>query len=375
MRPSARLWLAGGGFAIAAAVAPLLQPGSSSAQRHDAASAPVRSAEHAGRSITIMATGEILPHPSVVAHARSTAGYDFGPMFSDLAPLLQAADLAICHLEVPVASPGDALSGYPVFGIPAEIGAGIHAGGWDRCSTASNHANDKGTAGIAATLNALDGAGVDHSGTARTPEEAARIPIVSVQGLDVAHLSYTWGFNGTAPAQPWMADVIEPSTVLADARAAKEAGADVVVISLHWGDEYDRVGNAQQRSLAAELLASPDVDLLVGTGSHVLQPVLESNQKFALLSLGNLVANQGSDHPDTYDGVVAAVTFTVADDGTVHSAAPVVRPTWYDAPAGRVRLLPVAVADAALASKRPAFEASWARTTAVMGPFVIAIAR
>jgi poly-gamma-glutamate synthesis protein (capsule biosynthesis protein) len=369
------LWLAGGGFAIAAAVAPLLQPGSSSAHRQDAVSAPVGSAEHAGRSITIMATGEILPHPSVVAHARTGSGYDFAPMFADLAPLLQAADLAICHLEVPVAPDGEALSGYPVFGIPAEIGAGIHTGGWDRCSTASNHSNDKGTAGIAATLNALDGAGVDHSGTARTPEEAARVPIVSVQGLDVAHLSYTWGFNGTAPAQPWMANVIEPSAVLADARAAKAAGADVVVVSLHWGDEYDRVGNEQQRALATELLASADVDLLVGTGPHVLQPILASNGKFALLSLGNVVSNQGAEHPDTYDGAVAAVTFTVAADGTVHSAAPVVRPTWYDAAAGRVRLLPVAVADDALASERSLFEASWARTTAVMGPFVIAFAR
>ena len=368
-RPSARLWLAGAVFAIAAAIAPLLQPGSSSARTADA------SEGQPGRSITVMATGEILPHPSVVAHARTGDGYDFAPMFADLAPLLGAADLAICHLEVPVAPAGAALSGYPEFGIPSEIAAGIRAGGWDRCSTASNHANDKGTKGIAATLNALDAAGVGHSGTARTPKEAARIPTVTVQGLDVAHLSYTWGFNGTAPAQPWMANVIEPSTILADAHAAKSAGADLVVISLHWGDEYDTVGNDQQRALAQQLLASSDIDLLVGTGPHVLQPIVESNGKFALLSLGNLVANQGSEHPDTYDGAVATVTFTVADDGTVHSAAPVVRPTWYDAAAGRVRLLPAALADASLTAEWPVFEASWARTSAVLGPFVVAIDR
>jgi poly-gamma-glutamate capsule biosynthesis protein CapA/YwtB (metallophosphatase superfamily) len=332
------------------------------------AGAPAPSAQ----TFTIAVSGEILPHPSVVEHARiagqaSGRPYDFAPMFAALEPLLGGADLAICHLEVPVAPPGSALSGYPNFGIPADIAAGIHAGGWDRCSTVSNHTNDRGTPGIVATLDALDAAQVGHSGSARTPDEGTAIAMVQVSGVQVAHLAYTWGFNGTPPAAPWMAHVIDPARILADARRAREQGAELVVVSMHWGDEYDTTGNAQQRALSDQLLASPDVDLIVGHGPHVIQPVETFHGKYSLLSVGNLVANQGKERPATYDGMVATITFTRGADGRFTAAAPVVHPTWYDRAAGVVRLVQPSLADPLLASQHPALQASLDRTTAVVG--------
>lgn len=326
-------------------------------------------------TITLAVTGEILPHPSVVEHARvagegSGRAYDFAPMFAPLQPLLQGADLAICHLEVPVAPTGSALSGYPNFGIPADIGAGIHAAGWDRCSTASNHTNDRGTPGIAATLDALDAAGVGHSGSARSEAEAIAVPLVDVAGVRVAHLAYTWGFNGTPPASPWMANVIDPARILHDAHAARVAGAELVVVSMHWGDEYDPDGNDQQRALSEQLLASPDIDLIVGHGPHVIQPILGLHGKYALLSVGNLVANQGKERPSTYDGMVATITFTRGADGRFSAAAPVVHPTWYDRTAGIVRLVQPALADPMLASQQAALQASLDRTRSVVVTFV-----
>ncbi len=329
------------------------------------------------RSVTIAASGEILPHPSIVEYAgrfgaSSGLAYDFAPMFADLRQPLGTADVAICHLEVPVAPPGSALSGYPSFGIPAEIADGIHATGWDRCSTASNHTNDKGTAGIRATLDALDRAQVGHSGTARTSDEAALPPIVDADGVAVGHLSYTWGFNATPPAEPWMANVIDVARIVSDARRSRAAGAAIVVVSVHWGDEFDSVGNAEQRSVADRLLASPDIDLVVGHGPHVLQPIEMFHGKYALLSVGNLVANQGREHPSTYDGVIALVTFTTQSDGTLRAAPPAVEPTWYDRDAGRVRLVSAALADPALVSLKSDLSASLSRTRSVLGPFVAA---
>jgi poly-gamma-glutamate synthesis protein (capsule biosynthesis protein) len=330
----------------------------------------------AASTFTVAVTGEILPHPSVVEHARVAGqatgrAYDFAPMFVELRPLLDAADLAICHLEVPVAPPGSALSGYPNFGIPADIAAGIHAAGWDRCSTVSNHTNDRGTPGIAATLVALDAAQVGHSGSARTPDDATAIPMVDVRGVRVAHLAYTWGFNGTAPAAAWMANVIDPARILTDARSARAAGAQLIVVSLHWGDEYDTSGSDGQRALSEQLLASPDVDLIVGHGPHVIQPIEVHHGKYSLLSVGNLVANQGRERPATYDGMVATVTFTRAADGRfVTATAPVVHPTWYDRVAGRVRLVEPALADASLGSVHDALQASLDRTRSVVGPDV-----
>ncbi len=321
---------------------------------------------------TIDVTGEILPHPSVVEHARAAGqargvAYDFAPMFADLSPRLAAADLSICHLEVPVAPPGEPLSGYPDFGIPSEIGAGIRSGGWDRCSAVSNHSNDRGTAGRAATLDALDAAQVGHSGLARTEDEAATLPLVDVRGVRVAHLAYTWGFNGTSPRRAWMANVIDPDRILADARRSREAGAELVLVSLHWGDEDDIDGNSSQLSLADHLLASPDIDLLIGHGPHVLQPIEVFHEKYALLSLGNLVANQGSEKPRTYDGAIVTVTFSRIE-GRFVAGAPMVHPTWYDPSAGRVRLIETALADAALGGIRDALQASLERTRAVVGP-------
>jgi len=326
-------------------------------------------------TLTVAVTGEILPHPSVVEHARrfgasSGLAFDFAPMFSDLSPLLAAADLAICHLEVPVAPPRTSLSGYPSFGIPAEIGAGIGSTQWDRCSTASNHVNDKGTAGIRATLDALDAALVGHSGTARTTDEAAAPSITDVAGVPIAHLAYTWGFNGTPPEEPWMADVIDPDRILTDAREARAVGAALVIVSVHWGSEYDTSGSADQRALADRLLASPDVDLIVGHGPHVLQPIETFHGKYALLSVGNLVANQGRERPSTYDGVIAEVTFSMGDDGRFHASAPVAHPTWYDRDAGRVRLVNTALDDPALAGLQSALAASVTRTAAVLGKYV-----
>ena len=320
-------------------------------------------------SFTVAVTGEILPHPSVVEHARrygaaSGAAFDFAPMFAPLAGHLAEADLALCHLEVPVAPPGAELSGYPDFGIPAEVGPGIGSAGWDRCSTASNHANDRGTAGIVATLDALDAGGVTHHGTARNADEAAVTGAFDVDGLRVAHLSYTWGYNGTAPRESWMANVIDPDRILADAARARADGAAVVLVSLHWGNEYDSAGSEAQRALADRLLASADIDLIIGHGPHVVQPIEVFHGKYALLSVGNLVANQGSERPSTYDGVIVDVTFSLGDDGRYAAAAPMVHPTWYDPVAGVVLV-------ASLAPDDPGAQASLARTRAVMDPFVV----
>ena len=304
----------------------------------------------------------------MLAQAGLVSGqdYDFAPLFADLRPAVETADVAICHLEVPVAPDDSGLSGYPDFGIPDEIAPGIAATGWDTCSTASNHVNDKGTAGIVATLVALDAAGVGHSGTARTPAEAARTPMTSADGVAVAHLAYTWGFNGVPPRESWMAKVIDPERIIADARQARADGARLVVVSVHWGIEYDTVGTTDQRALADRLLASPDIDLLVGHGPHVLQPIETFHGKYALLSVGNLVANQGGDRPLTYDGVVVTIEFTAGADGALRAAAPDVQPTWYDRQAGRVRLVDAALADPALGAIHAELDASRARTAEIV---------
>ena len=130
-------------------------------------------------AITFAFTGDILPHTPLINQAKRTAianstaetklDYDFRPMFLDIKSLVSDVDLAVCHLETPIAPEGEELSTFPLFGVPKEITTAIADAGFDRCSTASNHTYDRGNDGIDATINALEDAGIEQSGMARTP--------------------------------------------------------------------------------------------------------------------------------------------------------------------------------------------------------------
>src|SRR5664279_3521748 len=155
--------------------------------------------------------------------------------------------------------PGDAAfpgrqrhSYYPTFNVPHEIAPAAADAGFRSCTTASNHTIDKGLAGVQTTLNALDAAGIAHVGAARSAEEAATPKIYELGGVRVGHLDYTYGLNGQRlPASaPWIVKLIDPAQILADAKAVRAAGAQFVLVSMHWGEEYQAAPTAQQRSIA-----------------------------------------------------------------------------------------------------------------------------
>jgi poly-gamma-glutamate capsule biosynthesis protein CapA/YwtB (metallophosphatase superfamily) len=326
---------------------------------------------------TIAATGDLLAHRPVVARAAaygraSGRAYDFGPMLKPIAPFVSTADLGICHLETPLSPDGRGLSGYPVFNVPGELAAAIAGAGYDTCSVASNHALDRGAAGVQATLDVLDASGVGHAGTARSPEEAAAAVSSPrpVAGVAVAHLSYTYGLNGLeVPAgQPWLVNLIDAGRVLADAGAAKRAGARFVVLSIHWGAEYQTDPTPEQRALAAELLASPDVDLILGHHAHVVQPVERIGDEYVVYGLGNFLSNQTARccPAHSQDGVLVVVTVEVRDETPVVTRV-TYHPTWVEP--GTYRVLPVARAlndPATPPAQRAELERSWRHTVAVI---------
>ena len=288
------------------------------------------------RHVTMAFSGDVLPHSPLWNKARSYAGgtgYDFAPMFQDIAPLVSSVDLAICHLETPVAPPGEEPQTYPRYGVPVEIVAGIKAGGYDRCSTASNHSMDQGSAGVVATVNALEAAGLTQAGMARTAEEAEPV-LIEVNGVKVAHLSYTRGFPvlDMPAGEWWWANNIDVPRILADAQKARDLGAEIVVVSMHWGTEPQHEPNDTQRSQAEALANSGLIDLIVGHHTHVLQPIEQVAGVWTVFGMGNSISNMpvGPYPPESQDGVVVEVSFDVAPDGTVTVAKPVAYPTIVD---------------------------------------------
>jgi poly-gamma-glutamate synthesis protein (capsule biosynthesis protein) len=325
------------------------------------------SSQEASASFTIAATGDILVHAEVAARA----GGDFGPLFAEARPLLADADVAVCHLETALSADGAGLSYGPVFTVSGQLAAAIAEAGYDACSTASNHALDAGEPGVRATLDLLDAAGVRHTGTARDRSEAGRPLLVAVPGATLGLLSYAFGFNGPDPPpdRAWLANRIDDRRILADARAARAAGADFVVVSLHWGTEYQPRPDPDQRALARRLLASPAVDLLLGHHAHVVQAVERIGDKYVAYGLGNFLSGQpGRCCPSPGDGVIARVTVERTAAGFRVSRF-AFTPTTVEPATYRVRPVALALSDAGLTPPlRSALEASWCATMAAMGP-------
>lgn len=325
------------------------------------------------RSISLAFTGELLSHGGVIDQARrngtpETSDYDYTPMFAAVAPLLKQADLALCHQETPISSSNTALSGYPVFNAPREIADGIAAAGWDGCSVSSNHAIDKGFQGVTETLDELDRAGLGHTGTARTEEERANPPIYDIGGISVGHMSWTYGTNGipVPSSAPFSVNVTGVEAIKVEAAALRARGAEWIVLSIQWGNEYQRSPSSTQSAQARELLASPDIDLIIGAHVHVVQPAEVIDGELVLYGLGNFLSNQSpqscnSCPPGSQDGMIFTVTVEEALDGSLSVMHAQVTPTFVDR--STYEIIPVAQRladpDAALADT---LRASWERT-------------
>ncbi len=94
--------------------------------------------------------------------------------------------------------------------------------------------------------------------------------------------------------------------MIADARAARAAGADVVVVSVHWGTEWQTEPDERQLSLGRALTASrtggrPDVDLIVGTHAHVPQAYEKVNGTWVIYGMGDQIAGDMVDHQGAFD--------------------------------------------------------------------------
>ena len=264
---------------------------------------------------TVVATGDFLIHQPVWARALALGRghYDFRPLFRRIRPIIRRADLAVCHVETPLA-PGPP-QGYPVFRTPPALARDITTTGWDVCSTASNHTLDLGQGGINSTIRALNRVGLRHAGSWRSAAAARRTTMLSVKGVRVAFLSYTQVSNGQVQPHRWSVGVAEPRRILADARRARRRGAKVVLVNLHWGDEYVARPSRAQVALARRLTRSRAITAIVGQHAHVVQPIRRIHGTPVVFGEGNLISNQtaaccpaASQH-----GIIARLTIVVRD--------------------------------------------------------------
>jgi hypothetical protein len=304
------------------------------------------------RRVTVLMSGDLLWHNTVWQSAHEDAvrrglhqRFDFDPMFASMKPIVESADLAICHEEVPFAADDQHLSSYPVFAAPPEIARWIASMGWDACTTDSNHSIDQGVDGLVRTANLLERAGVRHVGTFRSPAERRKPVILTTHdGVKVGIVGGTYSLNGFTlpPDQRWAVSMWDADNLIAQARVAKAAGADIVLVQYHGGDEYSGLPNAQQVALVRRLTASPAVDLVFAEHAHVVQPITRVNGKWVVYGMGNMVGQSDPKYPRAYEGISVRFTFTETRHGFAVTRAAYLPTSWnVYSPGHPIRVRPV----------------------------------
>jgi poly-gamma-glutamate capsule biosynthesis protein CapA/YwtB (metallophosphatase superfamily) len=229
--------------------------------------------------------------------------YNYEPAFRYVKPFIEQADIAIANFEVTLAGP--AYKGYPQFSSPDALAIAARDAGFDIFVQANNHALDRGQAGFKRTLLMLDSLNIIHTGTfADSTDRKLNYPlIIEKNNVRVALLNYTYGTNGIVIPKPYIINRIDTSRIHKDLAKSRLANPDFTIVTIHWGEEYQRLENREQQRLAAFILKN-GADAIIGSHPHVVQPVKfypgsdSTVNKIVVYSLGNFVSNQRAQYKD-----------------------------------------------------------------------------
>lgn len=262
--------------------------------------------------------GDAMQHQAQLDAARKGKDYDYTGYFDDIKPFVSVADYAVVNLETPVSTPP--YSGYPCFNAPPAFLDALADAGFDLFLTANNHTLDRGARGLRKTIEEIDVRRLAHTGTfANDSARAESVPmIVNVNDFKIGFLNYTYGTNGISPRDGVVVDYIDRPAIRRDVENSRKAGAELICVCVHWGDEYKLLPNASQRYLA-DFLEAIGVDMIIGGHPHVIQPMeLRPNKYYPdknillVYSLGNFVSNMKT--ADTRGGALAHVKLFRGDD-------------------------------------------------------------
>jgi len=268
-------------------------------------------------TVTLCAVGDIMMHDGQIwsGYDPNTDTFDYTHFFSEIKHVINSSDIAVANLETTFGGKELKYTGYPMFNSPDELAATIKDAGFDVLVTSNNHCLDRGEKGVLRTLKVIEDYGLYSVGTNASPESAEQILIREMNGVKISFLAYTYGTNGIPipKGKAHLVNLIEEERILEDIKKAR-GQSDVVVVYLHFGQEYKLTPSEQQRQLA-QLLLENGADLILGSHPHVVQPgewisVEEGGEqikKYAAYSLGNFISAQR--YPHTEEGLILQVTF------------------------------------------------------------------
>lgn len=295
--------------------------------------------------ITIGAIGDILIHDTVYNDAFNETRYDFNPIFENVKDMLESPDILTANQESLLGGTELGVSSYPTFNSPHEVADALVNCGVDIVSLANNHTLDQGERGIFSATEYLNSIGLPHVGSFLNEEDRNKLRIIHKNGIKVAFLSYSYGTNGIPIPEnkDFLINLINRDIMKEEIHRAKKA-ADVVVISIHWGNEYQRIPTTEQRDLA-HFLANEGVDIIFGSHPHVLQPMEwiqteDGRKSFVIYSLGNFISGQRRNYKDIGGMATLEITKHVTDTSeTIELSNLVFYPTYISS--NRFKVVPL----------------------------------
>lgn len=266
-------------------------------------------------TIRLIAVGDQLPHEVINLRAKTSNGYDYLPFFSEVRKYFDKSDVRFCNQEVPSAGESFGITGYPVFNAPEQFAKDINTFGCDVINVATNHSFDKGQAGIDATRTVWDSLKKNAiAGANRNQAEQSTIQYFTIKGVKFAFLAYA-EYSNIKTTNGYTLNIYSADVAGRQAAEARK-NADIVIVSMHWGTEYSKVPNGMQKNAVSNLAAN-GVDIIIGTGPHVVQPVAKiakagGGETLVWYSIGNFL-NAQLDIDSLISGI-AVMDFTVTDN-------------------------------------------------------------
>ncbi len=266
-------------------------------------------------SLSMVMVGDNLIHSSVYKEAARQAngtGYDFKPLISYVKDIVKDYDLAYYNQETVLGGTKLGLSDYPTFNSPQEAGDAMIDAGFNLVSLATNHTMDRGEKAILSSREYWNTKDVLAVGSYSSTEERNEVIIKTKNDISYTMLNYTYGTNGiSVPSgkeylvNVWPTDLVinDPSrdteyqkykeTVKEDIARVRDK-VDVLIVAMHWGVEYTHTPTAYEKDMA-NFLAEQNVDIVIGTHPHVIQPIEHIGNTVVFYSLGNFISAQMQD--------------------------------------------------------------------------------
>lgn len=288
------------------------------------------------QSITITVVGDLMCHSPQFQYAEVCKdSFNFLPVYRNVKKYLESSDFTFGNLETVTAGKElGGYSGYPFFNTPSSFIAALTETGFDLLITSNNHSLDRGEKGILKTINEIQKRDLNYVGTYKSQQDRDSVRIFNIKGVNVAILAYSYGTNGNPipKGKDYLINLIDEKLIEADINSAKQLRADLIIVHLHFGEEYKREPVRFQSDLVSKII-NLGADIIIGGHPHVLQPVqfFKINNSvldtgFVAYSMGNFISNQRKRFTDA--GLILTLKITKYSSDKFKIAEVSYIPTW-----------------------------------------------